>query len=89
MSFWIQTPDGVYTPDFLILKRADKNISKVLILETKGKAYYDDEFKRKEKFMKEVFISHNPNFKYECFVDEGGNDFQKHTEQLREMLKSL
>lgn len=89
-SFWIQTPDGVYTPDFLILKRdGKKNISKVLILETKGKAYYDNEFKRKEKFMKEVFVSHNPNFKYECFVDEGGNDFTKHTQQVREMLESF
>lgn len=89
MSFWIHTPDGVYTPDFLILKRSEKEISKVLILETKGRSYYDDEFKRKEKFMKEIFVSHNPNFKYECFVDEGGNDFQQHTEQLREMLKSF
>jgi len=88
-SFWIQTPDGVYTPDFLILKRKGKEISKVLILETKGKSYYDDEFKRKEKFMKEVFVKHNPNFKYECFVDEGKNDFTKHTEQLREMLRLL
>ena len=88
-SFWIQTPDGVYTPDFLILKRDGKQISKVLILETKGKSYYDDEFKRKEKFMKEVFTKHNPNFKYECFVDEGKNDFEKHTERLREMLRLL
>lgn len=88
-TFWIQTPNGVYTPDFLILRRSGKEISKIFILETKGKSFYDDEFKRKEKFMKEVFVSHNPNFKYECFVDEGGNDFQKHTEQLREMLRSL
>ena len=88
-NFWIQTPDGVYTPDFLILKRKGKEIFKVLILETKGKSFYDDEFKRKEKFMKDVFTKHNPNFKYECFVDEGKNDFTKHTEKLREMLSLL
>ena len=28
-SFWIQTPRGVYTPDFLILKRKDKMIERV------------------------------------------------------------
>ena len=88
-SFWIQTPDGVYTPDFLILKREEGKIAKVLILETKGKAYYDDEFKRKEKFMKDVFVKHNPNFKYECFVDEDKNDFEIHIERLQEMLKFL
>ena len=88
-SFWVQTPDGVYTPDFLIIKRNNKSISKVVILETKGKSFYDDEFKRKEKFLKEVFVKHNPNFKYECFVDEGKNDFEKHKDQLREMLYFL
>ena len=57
-SFWIQTPRGKYTPDFLILKRKEckkyqkstknkKNaenaeIEKVLILETKGSIYYTD-----------------------------------------------
>jgi len=85
-SFWIQTPDGIYTPDFLILKRKGKGISKVLILETKGKSYYDDEFRRKEKFIKEIFIKYNSNFRYECFVDEGKNDFEKHMGRLREML---
>jgi len=88
-SFWVKTPDGIYTPDFLILKRNGKKISKVLILETKGKTYYDDEFKRKEKFMREVFVKYNPNFKYECFVDEGKNDFEEHVERLQEMLKGL
>ena len=88
-SFWVKTPDGIYTPDFLILKRDGKKIIKVLILETKGKAYYDDEFKRKEKFMKEVFVKYNPDYKYECFVDEGKNDFEEHVERLQEMLKDL
>ncbi|MFH0943202.1 MAG: DEAD/DEAH box helicase family protein [Candidatus Beckwithbacteria bacterium] len=88
-SFWVQTPEGKYTPDFLIIKRSGKNIAKVLILETKAKSFYDDEFKRKEKFMKEVFIKHNPNFSYECFVDESGNNFERHKSKLREMIESM
>ncbi len=88
-SFWIQTPDGVYTPDFLVLKRSGKNISKVLVMETKGSSFYDNEFKRKEKFVKEVFIKYNPNFKYACFIDEGGNDFGRHIEEFKGMLQML
>lgn len=84
-SFWIQTPRGVYTPDFLVIKRKDDKkyqgkaekgeIEKVLILETKGGTYYNDEFKDKEKFVKEVFLKHNQNFGYECFIDDGKNYF--------------
>ena len=73
----------------MIIKRNGKNIAKVLILETKAKSFYDDEFKRKEKFMKEVFIKHNPNFSYECFVDEGGNNFELHKNKLREVIESM
>jgi len=96
-SFWIQTPRGVYTPDFLVIKRkgmkkyekgtANSEIEKVLILETKGGTYYNDEFKEKEKFVKEIFIKHNPNFKYECFIDDGGNVFN--TNRFRKVLTEL
>lgn len=88
-SFWIQTPVGVYTPDFLVLKKKGKEIVKVLIIETKGKSYYDDDFKRKERFMKEVFVRYNPQFRYECFVDEGKNDFSIHMDKFKEMVKSM
>ena len=89
-SFWIQTPRGVYTPDFLILKRKDKMIEKVLIVETKGKPYYDDEFKQKEQFMKNDFKKHNPNFSYVSFVDDDGdNDFTKFISELKNQIKSF
>ncbi|MEK7663876.1 MAG: DEAD/DEAH box helicase family protein [Patescibacteria group bacterium] len=90
-SFWIQTPKGVYTPDFLILKKdKKKKIEKVLIAETKGKIYYGDEFKQKEHFVKNEFISQNKNFKYTSFVDEAGkNDFVGFLNKLREEIKSL
>lgn len=88
-SFYIQTPVGVYTPDFLILKRKSNIIEKILIVETKGKSFYDDEFIRKEKFVKDVFTKHNPNFSFICFVDEGKNDFSIHKEKFIKMVKSL
>lgn len=89
-SFWIQTPVGVYTPDFLILKRDEKDeIAKVLIIETKGGSYYDDDFKRKEKFVKETFMKHNPNFNFEVFVDTGGNDFSRWIGRFKELIEML
>jgi len=89
-GFWIQTPRGVYTPDFLILKRKNKKIEKVLITETKGKIYYDEEFRQKEQFVKNEFIKHNPNFSYACFVDENGqNDFSEFINQIKIKIKSL
>ena len=63
-NFFIKTDIGIYTPDFLVLKRqqgkSKGEITKILILETKARTYYNDEFKRKEKFVKDVFLKHNP-----------------------------
>jgi type III restriction enzyme len=103
-TFTIKTPLGEYTPDFLILKRKGKNykmqldftpdkkvgsIEKVLMIETKGKPFYTDEFKQKEQFVKDTFIKHNPNFVYEVFIDEGKNDFHKHLAQLKKLINAL
>ncbi len=97
-SFWIQTPRGLYTPDFLILKRKDNEkynrnsyipIEKVIIIETKGKPYYNDEFKAKEKFIKDEFLHHNPHFSYHCFVDDGDNNFRIHLDTFKQILKNF
>ena len=103
-SFTIQTPYGKYTPDFLIIKRKGKRyewqqdnepdkqagkIDKILIIETKGEPYYTEEFRQKEKFVKDVFLKHNPNFKYVCFVDKGRNDFNKHLKELEKIINEL
>ena len=97
-SFWIQTPRGKYTPDFLILKRKEnkkykKNqdivIDKIIIVETKGSIYYNDEFKAKEMFIKEEFLNNNKHFTYHCFIDEGKNDFKKHIDKLKEIVKAF
>jgi len=89
-SFWIQTPKGVYTPDFLILKRNPKKIEKILMVETKGKIYYDEEFKQKEQFVKNDFKKHNPNFSYIPFVDnDGDNNFTNFIGEFKNIIKSF
>lgn len=60
---------GVYTPDFLIIKRKDGNIHKVIIVETKGKIYANDPtFKDKKTFMETEFSKqNNAEYGYERF----------------------
>ena len=88
-SFYIETPRGKYTPDFLILARDNKKqINKILIIETKGKTYYE-EFKVKEKFIKEQFIPNNQNFAFKCFTEEGDNNFSKHLDDFKKEIKKL
>lgn len=61
-SFRIKTPYGMYTPDFLCLRRNEsKKINKILLIEIKGKPY---ETEAKESFVKNVFIPENPNYEY-------------------------
>ncbi len=103
-SFTIKTPLGEYTPDFLILKREGEKyktqkdfrenkrkgrIKKVLMIETKGKPYYTEEFQQKEQFVKTLFKQYNPDFEYVCFIDEGKNDFSTHLAELKKIINSL
>lgn len=51
---------GRYTPDFLIVKRRDDKIHKVLIVETKGALYAQDEaFKDRRAFVEGQFLKQN------------------------------
>ena len=51
---------GRYTPDFLIVKRQDDKIHKVLIVETKGALYAQDEaFKDRRAFVEGQFLRQN------------------------------
>ena len=56
-------------PDFLIIKRKDGQIHKIIIVETKGKIYANDPtFKDKRTFMENEFSKQNNNaFGYERF----------------------
>ena len=60
-SFRIETPYGKYTPDFLLLKRENGNISKVLIIETKADPFKTES---KEEFVKTKFLENNKNYSY-------------------------
>lgn len=58
---------GMYTPDFLIIRRKDGKIHKSLIVETKGKIYANDPtFKDKRAFVESEFLRQNNSvFGYE------------------------
>ncbi len=60
---------GIYTPDFLIVKRKDGKIYKILIVETKGGIYANDPaFKYKKIFMESKFLKqNNKTFGYDRF----------------------
>lgn len=60
---------GMYTPDFLIVKRKNGKIHKAIIVETKGAIYANDStFKDKRSFMEREFTrQNNKAFGYERF----------------------
>ena len=60
---------GMYTPDFLIVKRKNGKIHKTIIVETKGAIYANDPtFKDKRSFMEREFTrQNNKAFGYERF----------------------
>lgn len=60
---------GNYTPDFLIIKRKDNQLYKIIIVETKGEMYaHDPTFKDKKLFMEREFSKQNNKaYGYERF----------------------
>ena len=60
---------GFYTPDFLIIKRQQEAINKVLIIETKGSGFAEQsQFEDRQKFMKTEFLQiNNKEFGYQKF----------------------
>lgn len=60
---------GIYTPDFLIIKRKNDKVHKVVIVETKGGIYANDPyFKERKNFMETEFTKQNNQaFGYERF----------------------
>lgn len=60
---------GMYTPDFLIVRRKDGQIYQAIIVETKGAIYANDPaFKEKRSFMEQEFTrQNNEAFGYERF----------------------
>lgn len=60
---------GMYTPDFLIVKRKDGKIYKAIIVETKGVIYANDPtFQEKRAFTEREFVrQNNARFRYDRF----------------------
>ena len=60
---------GIYTPDFLIIKRKKGKIHKIIVVETKGEIYAKEPtFKDKKTFMETEFSKHNNTaYGYERF----------------------
>lgn len=98
-SFYINTPVGRYSPDFLLLHRkggekykksAPKQgaIGRVLIIETKGAPFDDAVFGEKEEFVQELFVKRNRQFQYHCVRDDGSGDIKKHIRALRAKVQA-
>lgn len=58
-----------YTPDFLIIQRKEEKIHKILIVETKGKAFaVQEDFLLRRKFVETEFLKiNNEKFNYKKF----------------------
>ena len=85
---------GLYTPDFLIIKRKDNAIANVLIVETKGSGYAEQTtFKLRKKFMETEFLQmNNDKFgykKFELFLQDDAkfDNLAKLNETIVEFLK--
>ena len=62
---------GLYTPDFLVLRRTGDVIDRALIVETKGGLYANvPAFQRRRRFMETLFKQQNPNYDY-LYMEDG------------------
>ncbi len=80
---------GLYTPDFIILKRdKNNNINKILIVETKGKGFSkQEEFLNKRKYMEDMFLNiNNMHFGYKKF-DYLYIEDSKKTNEIKKEIK--
>lgn len=83
---------GKYTPDFLIIKRNKTHqIAKILIVETKGEGYANDNnFIKRKKFVSGEFIKqNNEKFGYRRFDFLYLEDTQTPTENLKKAQDSI
>lgn len=82
-SFKIVTPYGMYTPDFLLIKRNEKNeIIRILLIETKATPY---ETESKEKFVKNEFVKNNPNYSY-IRIGDTTNDINEYNKMVKAII---
>lgn len=82
---------GLYTPDFLILKRKDNEINKILIVETKGSGYAEQTtFKLRKQFMETEFLKmNNGKFGYKKFEYLFLQDDAKFDDNLAQLNETI
>ncbi len=82
---------GLYTPDFLFIKRKDEAIAKVLIVETKGSGFAEQTtFKLRKKFMETEFLQmNNDKFGYRKFEYLFLQDDAKFDDNLAKLNKTI
>ena len=85
---------GRYTPDFLIIKRENKKIHKVLLVETKGDGFKNDPaFLQKKNFVKTEFLQqNNDKFGYQRFdflYMEDGTDIANNIETISNKIEGF
>lgn len=82
---------GMYTPDFLIIKRKDEKIFKALIVETKGRIYANDPtFQSKRKFIGTEFLqANNKKFGYRRFEYLYLEDSQTEKDRIYQTVKTI
>ena len=84
---------GIYTPDFVIIKRGKGKIHKIIIVETKGSIYANDpKFKDKKRFMETEFLKlNNTAFGYERFdylyLEDSLSEKDRLTKTLQEVCE--
>lgn len=81
--FQIETDNGIYTPDFLIVKLFEGHIQRVLIIETKG--LESEEFKVREEFVEKFFLTDKENSKTFDYLKIGEVNY----ESLEKVIKKL
>lgn len=80
---------GLYTPDFVIIRRKDDKIHKILIAETKGEIY-DKAFKDKRKFMENFFtVENNKQYGYSRFEYLYVEDSLDETERIKMTIQTI
>jgi hypothetical protein len=85
---------GKYTPDFLLLERKDKEISRVLIIETKGSGFADQPgFINRREFVEKEFIPLNNNKfgyrKFEYLYLTDSEDFEKNLNEVGKAIREF
>ena len=82
---------GIYTPDFLIINRKDNEIKKILIVETKGSGFAEQQsFKLRKQFMETEFLKiNNEKFGYQKFEYLFLQDDDKFDTNLAKLNKTI